>query len=556
MKKISIKVKYTAVFALVLGAAIALSVILNNLLLERYYISEKTSTMLEAYVKLEQMMAIIDTADFEEEEEPDSIEDSLPGGAPQIGPLQSLDGLPGDMQKDDTVENVDIVGSTETETEETNTVEQLTDLLNHIQEESAISTLVIIDGNSVTAEGVEVSWILHILNEKQMIGRSSGTTDKDQLLEKSDNYQIAKTYDSSTGMYYLEGWGYFDDGSMFLMRTPLSSIKESADISNTLYIYVGIGALIAGIIVMYFIMGFMTRPIIRLTHISKKMSDLDFEAKYEGDAKDEIGELGMHMNELSNTLEKTIAQLKEANLELQNDLEQRSENERMRTEFLGNVSHELKTPLAIIQGYAEGLMDGIADDPESTKFYCEVIIDEADKMNRMVKKLLSLNQLEFGQDQLEITRFDMTALVKGVSSAARILAEQKEATIIFTQKEPIYVWGDEYKLEEVVTNYTSNAINHVSGKRIIEIDVVRIEGGCRVSVYNTGHQIPDEDLNKVWDKFYKVDKAHTREYGGNGIGLSIVKAVMDIHHGKCGVENKEDGVMFWFELYDNAGIVG
>jgi signal transduction histidine kinase len=171
-------------------------------------------------------------------------------------------------------------------------------------------------------------------------------------------------------------------------------------------------------------------------------------------------------------------------------------------------------------------------------------------MNRMVKKLLSLNQLEFGKEQLELERFDMTALIKGVAGAAGILAQQKEATIIFLQKEPVYVWGDEYRLEEVVTNYVSNAINHVAGKKIIEITIEQTENSCRVNVFNTGAPIPEEDLDKIWDKFYKVDKAHTRAYGGNGIGLSIVKAVMDIHRGRCGVENREDGVLFWFELVD------
>lgn len=523
MKNASIRLKFTAVFALVLSAAIALSVFLNSVLLEQYYIRNKTQVMLDAYTKLESMMASIDQDEVEEDES-------------EIFMLQPVPGV-----------SIGITG----QWREENDTNELTDLLNRIQEESAISTIVIRERSTVTAEGIDKSWILHILNEKQLGYNQDGDErKKDELLESADNYQIMKTYDSSANTYYLEGWGRFEDGSMFLMRTPLSSIQESVGISNHFYIYVGMGALIAGTLLMYLVMGYVTKPIIRLTHLSKKMCELDFEVKYEGDTKDEIGELGMHMNEMSRRLEETIAQLKSANLELQKDIEEKKQIEQMRSEFLGNVSHELKTPLALIQGYAEGLQDGIADDPESTQFYCEVIIDEAGKMNRMVKKLLSLNQLEFGKEQLEVERFDMTALVRGVVSAARILAQQREATIIFTRKEPVYVWGDEYRMEEVVTNYVSNAINHVSGKKKIEIDIIKEEKRCRVEVFNTGQQIPEEDLEKVWDKFYKVDKAHTREYGGNGIGLSIVKAVMDIHRGKCGVENREDGVMFWFELVE------
>ncbi len=522
MKKISIRLKFTAVFALVLSAAIALSIFLNNLLLEPYYIKSKVQVMLDAYGRLELMMASIDHEALEEKEDSETI---------------VIQPVPG----------VTIGFSTQAKSE--TATSELTDLLNRIQEESAISTILIRDAGAVTAEGIDKNWIIHILNEKQVgYGKEGESLKKDQLLESSDNYKIMKTYDTSTSTYYLEGWGRFEDGSMFLMRTPLASIRESVDISNRFYIYVGLGVVAAGTILMYLVMGYITKPIIRLTHLSKKMSQLDFEAKYEGETKDEIGELGTHMNEMSERLEETIAQLKSANLELKKDIDRKNEIEQMRSEFLGNVSHELKTPLALIQGYAEGLQDGIADDPESTQFYCEVIIDEANKMNRMVKKLLSLNQLEFGKEQLELERFDMTALVGGVVSAARILAQQKEATIIFTQNEPVYVWGDEYRMEEVVTNYISNAINHVEGKRIIEVDIIQKEKGCRVEVFNTGKQIPEEDISRIWDKFYKVDKAHTRAYGGNGIGLSIVKAVMDAHRGKCGVENREDGVMFWFEL--------
>ena len=262
----------------------------------------------------------------------------------------------------------------------------------------------------------------------------------------------------------------------------------------------------------------------------------------------EIDQLGDHMNRLSENLERTISELKTANLELQRDIEQKTKIDEMRKEFLSNVSHELKTPLALIQGYAEGLQECINDDAESREFYCEVIIDEADKMNRMVKKLLTLNQLEFGNDQVVMARFDITELILGVANSTRILMEQKEITLQLDTLEETYVWGDEYKVEEVITNYLSNAINHCEGEHKIRIFYTRCEDLLRVSVFNTGKQIPAEDLDMIWEKFYKVDKAHTREYGGSGIGLSIVKAIMDSFGQKCGVVNHEDGVEFWMEL--------
>ena len=290
-----------------------------------------------------------------------------------------------------------------------------------------------------------------------------------------------------------------------------------------------------------------------LATLSQKMADLDFDAKYTSGGSNEIGVLGENFNRMSERLEQTISNLKEANYKLQKDIEQKEKRENMRSEFLGNVSHELKTPIALIQGYAEGLKEGVNDDPESREFYCEVIMDEAGKMNRMVKNLLALNQLEFGEDDVQFERFDITSLISGVLQSLDILIEQKEAQVIFRHKNPVYVWADEFKTEQVVRNYLTNAIHHVDNEKRIEVRIVSSDGKVRVSVFNSGKPIPEEDVPKLWDKFYKVDKAHTREYGGNGIGLSIVKAIMESFHQGYGVRNFDNGVEFWFELEADNG---
>ena len=220
----------------------------------------------------------------------------------------------------------------------------------------------------------------------------------------------------------------------------------------------------------------------------------------------------------------------------------------MRREFLSNVTHELKTPIALIQGYAEGLKDNINDDEESREFYCDVIIDEAAKMNEMVKKLLNLNQLEFGEDQVNMERFDLNAVIIGVLQSSDILIRQKEAKVLFTGGDPLYVWGDEFKVEEVITNYLTNALNHLDYDHTIEITCKKEGNVVKTTVFNTGDPIPEEDLDKVWVKFFKVDKARTREYGGSGIGLSIVKAIMDSFQQQCGCQNYDNGVAFWFTL--------
>ena len=292
----------------------------------------------------------------------------------------------------------------------------------------------------------------------------------------------------------------------------------------------------------------ITRPISELTKLSEKMSDLDFDARYQSRAGNEIDVLGDNFNKMSRKLESTISELKSANNKLQKDIEDKIKIDEMRKEFLDNVSHELKTPIALIQGYAEGLNENISDDPESREFYCEVIMDEASKMNKLVKNLLTLNQLESGKDAPVMERFDIVSLIRGVLGSMHIMIEQKEADVIFEETEPVYVWADEFKIEEVVTNYTSNALNHLDGERKVEIKVLREDECVKVTVFNTGTPIPEEDIPNLWNKFYKVDKARTREYGGSGIGLSIVKAIIESMNQKYGVCNYDNGVEFWFTL--------
>lgn len=385
--------------------------------------------------------------------------------------------------------------------------------------------------------------------KNQLLGYLLNQVQKDgKVLESTENYQLGQTRDPWNQREYIEMWGSFDDGSQFLLRSPLESIRESAAISNRFLIY--IGCIMIGICVclVWYFSRRLTEPIRELARLSDKMANLDFEVKYTSGGVDEIGELGENFNRMSEKLQSTISELKRANNSLKKDIEKKDKLEQMRSEFMGNVSHELKTPIALIQGYAEGLKEGVKEDSESREFYCDVIIDEAAKMNQMVKNLMTLNQLEFGNEEIEFERFDITAMISGVLQSMDILAQQKQAEVIFRADSPTYVWADEFKAEQVVRNYISNALNHLSGERVVEVKITVMEGKARISVFNTGTPIPEESLAYIWDKFYKVDKAHTREYGGNGIGLSIVKAIMESFHQEYGVRNYDNGVEFWFEL--------
>ena len=383
--------------------------------------------------------------------------------------------------------------------------------------------------------------------EKRLIGYIFGfPTEKATIVEHGENYWLQWT--GRDGNEYLEMYGRLNTGISFIMRTPVESIRQSAQIANRFFAYVGcIGTIMGGLII-WFVSRRITKPILELNSISERMVHLDFEAKYQGNAKNEIDMLGENINKLSVSLEQAISELKTANNELQKDIERKEQIDEMRKEFLSNVSHELKTPIALIQGYAEGLQEGINDDPESRAFYCEVIMDEASKMNNMVKKLLTLNQLEFGNDIVNMERFDITSLISTYIQSAAILTRQNEITVRMQTTESIYVWADEFKVEEVFMNYFTNAVNHCANEKIIDVKLEISDGKVRISVFNTGKPIPEESITHIWEKFYKVDKARTREYGGSGVGLSIVKAIMESINQKFGVENYTNGVMFWFEL--------
>ena len=423
--------------------------------------------------------------------------------------------------------------------------DEVQDELHVLCEKSNISYIVLDMDNEKLITNVHDTNMLkqqlsgYLLNQAQKGGK---------VLDSTDNYQLMRSQDPWNQSEYIEMWGQLDDNVNFLIRSPVESIRESVALSNRFLIYVGMGTLIICIGLVWYFSRRITKPIQELAELSDHMANLDFEAKYTSGGNNEIGELGDNFNRMSKKLEKAISELKQANNSLQQDIEQKEKMEQMRTEFMGNVSHELKTPIALIQGYAEGLKEGVNDDPESRDFYCDVIMDEAGKMNRMVKNLMTLNQLEFGNDKVEFERFNLTELIGGVLQSMDILSQQKDVKLIFREENPVYVWGDEFKIEQVVRNYVSNAYNHVNEEKIIEVKILREDGLAKVTVFNTGKPIPEEDVPRIWDKFFKVDKAHTREYGGNGIGLSIVKAIMESMHQQYGVKNYDNGVEFWFTL--------
>ncbi len=379
-------------------------------------------------------------------------------------------------------------------------------------------------------------------------------SDTGEVLEKEEYFTIKKMKDSKTSITYILLSATLDNGYLLYIRIPITSIQESVRISNNfLYLMAGFAILIAAVIVSYVSRKFGD-PISELNDIAKNMANLDFSHKYEiTGADDEINNLGKSINAMSDKLEKTIKQLRNTNIELEKDIEEKSQIDEMRKSFISDVSHELKTPIALIQGYSEGLLENVNSDEENRKFYAEVILDETNKMDRLVKQLLELMKLEYGKREFQDKKFNIVELEKEVVRKSQVMLEEKQAEIKIKTLDEINVFADDFYIEQVISNYLTNAIKHVkeiNAEKYIQIEnVVDVEKNkVRVKVFNTGENIKEENIARIWNRFYKVDESRNRADGGTGIGLSFVRAIMSNYGNVYGVNNKENGVEFYLEL--------
>ena len=318
---------------------------------------------------------------------------------------------------------------------------------------------------------------------------------------------LQRILDERTNTEFLEMWGILPDGSFYLLRTPLESIVNSTRIANSFLLRVGIAASVIGAIAAFFLARRIIRPIEKLNDISKRMRELDFSAKYEGKDRTEIAELGENMNELSAALKQTISDLKTANYKLTQDIEERNRLDSVQREFISGVTHELKTPIALIRGYAEGLEDDVLEDPESRAYYVSVIQDEASKMNSMVQKMLELSHIEFGQENVRFEQLDISEMIRDVIEPSLAMEESEGITVEYPEEDQVFkVWSDPFLIEQVFQNYFSNARHYClekSGRKKIEIHCLRNEESIRVTVFNTGDQIPEESIPRLWDRFIR-----------------------------------------------------
>lgn len=338
--------------------------------------------------------------------------------------------------------------------------------------------------------------------------------------------------------------------SIIVAITSFQPIEEASSLIKDFYKYIIIIVIIIGLILSYVFSNLISKPLVKLNKSAKKMSAMDFSEKCNIDREDEIGSLAKTLNFLSKNLSNALEDLKIKNKKLEEDIEKERELEKLRKDFIAGASHELKTPIGIISGYAEGIKDGIVDDSDRD-IYLDIIIDEAEKMNKLVMDMLELSKLEAGKIDLHFIDFSLTALTEEVLVKNAVDINNNNLTVIknYSPDEDVYVEGDDFKIEQVITNFVTNAIKYSEPNNKIIIDIKPVEEDkIYFSIENTGAHIPETELSKIWNQFYRGDTSRNRCARSTGLGLSIVKNLLQAHGSEFGVMNTEDGVKFYFTL--------
>lgn len=335
------------------------------------------------------------------------------------------------------------------------------------------------------------------------------------------------------------------DGKFIFVMTSLQPINEAIGIMNQYYIYIFLIAIIFIVLLSFLYSKMISKPLIEMNEVAKRMANLDFGAKCSIHTNDELESLSNSLNTLSKNLDQSLKELQDANDQLLDDIEKERQQEMIRREFVANVSHELKTPLGIIKGFAEGIKDGIYENKK--EYYLDVIIDEINEMNRLVLDMLELSKLESKAYKLSKEVFEIEDLILKINNKFSHMVEEKKLKTTLDIQE-CRVCSDKNKIEQVLVNLYSNAIRYSKVNESINIKVDDRNSDVVIYIENTGVHIPEEDIEKIWDRFYRIEKSRNRASGGTGLGLLIVKNILELHNSKYGVKNTEKGVEFYFSL--------
>lgn len=338
------------------------------------------------------------------------------------------------------------------------------------------------------------------------------------------------------------------DSSYTFIRKPYEVINENKEIAMKFMMISGVAAIVIGVLFAYYFSNKITSPILEINNRAKKISELNFEHECIVNGNDEISELADSINKMSGKLSSAIEELKIKNSSLEKEIENEKKLEKMRREFISNVSHELKTPISLIAGYAEGLKYSVIEENGEKESYCDVIIDEAGKMDRLIKDLLELSVIQYGGASFEFEKFEISLLIEKIVNKFRIKFNENSIKVLSDIEKNVIITADCLRIEQVISNFLDNAIKNCSRKKEIAVIMKKKEEKIYLSVYNSGRNIHEEVAERIWESFYKLDESRNREAGGAGLGLAISAAIIKQHEGSCGFNNCDDGVLFWFEI--------
>ena len=319
-----------------------------------------------------------------------------------------------------------------------------------------------------------------------------------------------------------------DNTTTVFVNTSIDPIDSTVTILKNQLGLITILIILLSSILAYFIANKLSNPITKMTKLSKELSKSNFTIDFnvETDIR-EIEDLASSLNHAKDELKK---------------------NDEVRRELMANVSHDLKTPLTMIKAYAEMVRDLSYKNEKKRNNDLNIIIDEVDRLNLLVNDILELSKLESNMDHLEKGKFDLIEVINTIINRFKIFSITEDCEFVCYYPESVIISADKVKIEQVIYNLISNAINYSFDKKKVYITII-VKDKIRVSITDTGPGIKKDEVNKIWDKYYKADKSHKRNTIGTGLGLSIVKNILELHHYQYGVISKKDkGTTFYFEI--------
>ena len=360
-----------------------------------------------------------------------------------------------------------------------------------------------------------------------------------------ENIEQLIIHDKSTGVDFLTAQKVkVSDKYTVIVKTPINIMDDAVSKSISFLIMIFLPITILILVFVYIFAKKFTNPIIEITDKTSRITKLDFSDDINVYGRDEISILGYSVNNLSHKIENTLNEINDKNIALEKMIMRERENENIRKEFVSSVSHELKSPIAVISGYAQALQENIISSEEDRKYYIDVINEETKRMQVIVNDLLDLYKLESNTFKLQYKEFYLGELIEKIIKKNQFKFKELNINLKTKIKNPRVI-GDEIRLEQAVQNYINNALSHIDEKRELEI-TVSDEG--KISVYNSGTNIENESLERIWQGFVRIDKVRNYKEKRVGLGLAIVKQIIRLHQGSCGVLNRSGGVEFWIKL--------